>query len=64
MIEILKKIIDLCNIFINKLFRIRIDLMPGFTVSMGELIIGFLIVILTIYFILRGLGVITKGDDD
>lgn len=64
MIEILKKIIDLCNIFINKMFRIRIDLMPGFTVSMGELIIGFLIVILTIYFILRGLGVITKGDDD
>ncbi len=64
MIEILKKIIDLCNIFINKMFRIRIDLMPGFTVSIGELIIGFLIVILTIYFILRGLGVITKGDDD
>lgn len=64
MLEIIKNIIDLCNIFINKIFKFRIDFSPGFTVSMGELIIGFLIVVLTVYFILKGLGVITKGDDD
>lgn len=64
MIEIVKNIIDLCNMFINKIFKIKIDLMPGLTVSMGELIISFLVIIFTIYFVLKGLGVISKGDDE
>lgn len=64
MIDIVKSIIDMCNIFINKLFNIRIDLAPGFYVSIGELIIAFLVIILTIYFILKGLGIISKGDDN
>ena len=64
MLDILKRLIDLCNIFINKVFNFRIDLTPGFTISIGELVIAFLTIVLTIYFVLRGLGVITKGDDD
>lgn len=64
MIEIVKNIIDLCNIYINKIFNINIDLAPGFNVSLGMLIISFLAMILTIYFVLRGFGVISKGDDD
>ena len=64
MIEIVKNIIDLCNIYINKIFNINIDLAPGFNVPFGMLIISFLVMVLTIYFVLRGFGVISKGDDE
>ncbi len=63
MIEIVKNIIDLANIYINKMFNIKIDLIPGFYISIGELIISFLVIILTIYFVLKGFGIISKGED-
>lgn len=64
MIEIVKNIIDLVVNFIEGLFKIQIDLAEGFYISLGDLFIGFLVVVLSIYFLLLGLGVISKGDGD
>ena len=64
MIEIIKSIINLMNQFINSIFQLEIDLAPNMYISLGDLVIGFLVVVLSIYLILRGFGVISKGDDD
>ena len=64
MIEVIQNIIDLCMIPINNFFEISIDLIPGVNVSLGELIIGFLVVILTVYLLFNGFGIISKGDDN
>lgn len=64
MIEVVMNIMDLMIKFIEGLYMIEIDLSPGFYVSLGELFIGFLIVVLSIYFMLIALGVIPRGDDE
>lgn len=63
MIDIIKNLIDLTMQLINGLYNMQVDITPGVNVSLGELVIGFLIVILTIYFVFVGLGIISKGDD-
>lgn len=63
MIEIIKNLIDLMMKFIDGMFKLKIDLSPDFNISLGMLVIGFLVVVLSIYFLLIALGVISKGDD-
>lgn len=63
MIQIIKNLIDLAMQFINSFYNIQIDIMPNIYVKLGELIISFLIVVLSIYFVLLALGIIRRGDD-
>jgi len=62
MIEICKKILDLIMIMVNKFFFLKIDLTDTLDVYLGVLIIGFLFIVLLIYFIFKALGII-GGDD-
>ena len=63
MIDIIKNLIDLTMQLINGLYNMQVDITPDVNVPLGELVIGFLIVILTIYFVFVGLGIVSKGDD-
>lgn len=63
MIEIIKNIIDLTMKFINPIYNLQIDLMPDVYVKLGDLVISFLIVVLSIYLVFLGFGIIKKGDD-
>lgn len=61
MIEILKSIIDLIILFINKLFEFKIDI-NGQNVSVLILAISFIAIVTIIYLVMWGLG-FTKGAD-
>ena len=59
--DIVKKIIDLVFIPIDKAFTIRIDLGSNYQCSLGLLIIAFLTVILILYFVASAFKI---GDDN
>ena len=61
MIEVLKNIIDLIILFIDKAFEFKIYV-NGQYVSVLTLAISFVAIIVIIYLIMRGLGFL-KGDD-
>ena len=60
LVDICKNIIDLIFIPINSLFTIRIDLAPGYQISLGLLTLTFLTIVLIIYFVSGALDI---GDD-
>lgn len=62
MIDIIKSFIDLIKIYINSLFYLKIDLTPKFEVYLGVLVIAFLFIVFSIYFIFKALGIF-GGDD-
>lgn len=61
-IEILKSFADLVFMVINSFFNFEVDLYHGVKIKFGILVIGFLAVIYTIYFVLKALKII--GDDN
>lgn len=62
MIEIIKEIIKLITIFINGIFYLEIDLTETVDVYLGVLVIAFLFIMFSIYFIFKSLGLIGGGD--
>ena len=56
MLEIVKGIIDILKIGIDKLFVIEIDLYDNISVSLGVLIVAFIFTVFMIYIILNTLG--------
>jgi len=62
MIEIIKEIIKLITTFINGIFYLEIDLTETVDVYLGVLVIAFLFIVLSIYFIFKAIGLIGGGD--
>lgn len=62
MIEIIKEIIKLIMTFINGIFYLEIDLTETVDVYLGVLVIAFLFIVLSIYFIFKAIGLIGGGD--
>lgn len=56
MLEIIKGIVDILKIGIDKLFVIEIDLYDNVKVSLGVLIVAFIFIISMIYIIINALG--------
>ena len=62
MIEIIKEIIKLITTFINGIFYLEIDLTETVDVYIGVLVIAFLFIVLSIYFIFKAIGLVGGGD--
>lgn len=62
MIEIVKEIVKLTVKFINGIFYIKIDLTDTIDVYLGVLVISFLFIMLSIYFIFKAIGLVGGGD--
>lgn len=56
MYDVIKNILDLCANFINKIFLFQIEF-NGESVAIGKVVLAFLFVALTIYFIFDALGI-------
>lgn len=56
MYDIIKNILDLCANFINKIFLFQVEF-NGESVAIGKVVLAFLFVALTIYFIFDALGI-------
>lgn len=56
MVEVIRNFLNLCADFINKIFLFEIDF-NGSYVPIGKVIIAFLFLVLTIYFVLDALGI-------
>lgn len=54
MYDIIKNILDLCANFINKIFLFQVEF-NGESVAIGKVVLAFLFVALTIYFIFDAL---------
>lgn len=63
MFEIIKGIIDILKIGIDKLFVIEIDLYDDVTVSLGVLIVAFIFIVFMIYIILNAIGFLNERND-
>ena len=57
MIEIIKNVFDLMTGFINRLYNIPIDLSDTMTVKLGTLVLSFIFFVITIYVILKAIGI-------
>ena len=62
MIDIIKQIINLISTFINSIFYWEIELTDTIDVYLGVLVIAFLFIVLSIYFIFKSLGIIGGGE--
>ena len=62
MIEIIKEIIKLITTFINGIFYLEIDLTETVDVYVGVLVIAFLFIVLSIYFIFKAIGLVGGGN--
>lgn len=63
MLEIIKGIVDILKIGIDKLFVIEIDLYDNVKVSLGVLIVAFVFIISMIYIIINALGFYDERND-
>lgn len=63
MFEIIKGIVDILKIGIDKLFVIEIDLYDDVTVSLGVLIVAFIFIVFMIYIILNAIGFLNERND-
>lgn len=63
MLEIIKGIVDILKIGIDKLFVIEIDLYDDVTVSLGVLIVAFIFIVFMIYIILNAIGFLNERND-
>lgn len=61
LVDIIKSIIDLLMIPINEMFEIKIEIIDGYTCSLGVLFISFLTITLTLYMVISTLN--KKGDE-
>lgn len=56
MVEVIENFLDMCAEFINKIFLFEVDF-DGSFVPIGKIVLAFLFVVLTIYFVLDALGI-------
>lgn len=63
MLEIIKGIVDILKIGIDKLFVIEIDLYDNIKVSLGVLIVAFIFIVFMIYIILNAIGFLNERND-
>lgn len=63
MLEIIKGIVDILKIGIDKLFVIEIDLYDNVKVSLGVLIVAFIFIVFMIYIILNAIGFLNERND-
>lgn len=64
MVDIIKSIIDLLTQFINGIFNFQVEFIPGQNVAIGVIVVSFVFFVLSIYLILRALGIIKEGSDE
>lgn len=63
--EIIENFLSMVAGFINKIFLFEVNFHDQNTyVPIGKIVLAFLFVALTIYFILDALGIINNGGDD
>lgn len=61
MVEVIRNFLNLCADFINKIFLFEVDF-NGSYVPIGKVVIAFLFLVLTIYFVLDALGINNEGE--
>ena len=61
MVEVIENFLDMCAEFINKIFLFEVDF-DGSFVPIGKIVLAFLFVVLTIYFVLDALGINNEGE--
>lgn len=61
MYDVIKNILDLCAEFINKIFLFQVEF-NGESVAIGKIVLAFLFVALTIYFIFDALGIVNNEE--
>ena len=62
MVEIIKNFLILCADFINKLFDMEIEWQVGQNVPIGKVVLAFIFLAFTIYFIVDCMGLLDGGD--
>lgn len=62
MIDVINNILKLVIQFINELFRFKVDI-NNQKVSILTLAISFVAILVILYLVFRGLGILSKGDD-
>lgn len=63
MYDIIKNILDLCANFINEIFLFQVEF-NGESVAVGKIVLAFLFVALTIYYIMDALGILDNELDN
>lgn len=59
MLEVIKQLIDLVMQFIDSAFSIKIDFFEGVRVSLLVVVLAFIFLIYSIYYILKAIGVLS-----
>lgn len=62
MVEIIRNFLILCADFINRLFDIEIEWQTGQIVPIGKVVLAFIYLAFTIYFIVDCMGLLDGGD--
>lgn len=62
MVEIIRNFLILCADFINKLFDMQIEWQTGQSVPIGKVVLAFIYLAFTLYFIFDCMGLLDGGD--
>lgn len=63
MVDIIERYIDLIGDFINYLFLFQIEFNPGEYLPVGKIVLAFLFIATSLYFILDAMGIIEGGGE-
>lgn len=62
MVEVIENLLDMCANFINKIFLFEVEFNNSY-VPIGKIVLAFLFVTLTIYFVLDALGIVNNNSE-
>jgi len=62
LLEVIEGTIKIISNFISSLYVLKIDITPDFVVNLGDLVVAFIVFVVSIYLVLRYFKII-GGDD-